>query len=192
MRNSFIGSKIVLGMMGAIAASSANANGPWTLETVQVTATRKPEPIDDIPASLSMVMGDELRLRAARDLRTALSLVGGVEGTPGGDNGPAGSVPALWGLREADAFLLVVDGVPWGGAFNPATPSVDLTNVERIEVLRGAAPATYGATSFVGVIHVIHYSAGQTPAQAGVTAGTHGSFGASLSSDLPSLGSYQQ
>ena len=30
---------------------------------------------------------------------------------------------------------MVVDDVPWGGAFNPATPSVDLTGVERIEVL---------------------------------------------------------
>ncbi len=44
--------------------------------------------------------------------------------------------PALWGLREFDAFLLVVDGVPWGGAFNPALTTLDLTNVERIDVLR--------------------------------------------------------
>ncbi len=126
------------------------------------------------------------------DLRTALSLISGVEGTPGGDGGPAGTVPALWGLREADAFLLVVDGVPWGGAFNPATPSIDLTGVERIEVLRGAAPTTYGATSFVGVIQVIHYAAGATPGFAGISAASYGGYGISGGGNLPGLGNYQQ
>jgi iron complex outermembrane receptor protein len=162
------------------------------LDSVQVTATREPEPIDQVPASISVVPGEELRLRGAHDLRSALALVGGVEGTPGGDVGPAGAVPALWGMREADAFLLVVDGVPWGGAFNPATPSIDLTGVERIEILRGAAPVMFGATSFVGVIHVIHYAAGKTPSTIGVAGGSHGSYGASVYTNLPASGGYQQ
>jgi len=64
-----------------------------------------------------------------------------------------------------------------------------LTGVERIEVLRGAAPVMFGATSFVGVIHVIHYAPGQAPARIGLTGGTHASYGASLSTNLPSLAS---
>ena len=110
--------------------------------------------------SVEVITGDELRARGATDLPAALALVAGVSVAPGGDGGPAGSVPEIWGLREFDAFLLVVDGVPWGGAFNPALPALDLTDVDRIEVLRGAAPVMYGATSFVGVIHVIHREAG--------------------------------
>jgi iron complex outermembrane receptor protein len=163
-----------------------------TLPAVQVTATRDAEPVDDVPASITVINGDELRLRGANDLRTALSLVAGVEGTPGGDAGPAGAVPSIWGLREADAYLLVVDGVPWGGAFNPATPSLDLTGVERIEVLRGAAPVMFGATSFSGVIHVIHYAAGKTPATASLSGGSYGSYGAALTTALPAIGSYRQ
>ena len=76
-----------------------------------------------------------------------------------GDAGPAGAVPEFWGLREFDAFLLVVDDVPWGGAFNPALTTLNLRDVDRIEVLRGPAPVTYGATSFVGAIHVVHKGA---------------------------------
>ena len=57
----------------------------------------------------------------------------------------------------------MVDGVPSGGAFNPALTTLNLTDVDRIEVVRGAAPVMYGATSFVGVIHVIHYAAGAAP-----------------------------
>jgi iron complex outermembrane receptor protein len=175
----------------ALAPLSVHGAEPVPLLEVEVTATRKPEPVDRVPASISIVSGEELRARGATDLRTALALVAGVEGTPGGDSGGAGSVPALWGLREQDAYLLVVDGVPWGGAFNPATPSLDLTGVERIEVLRGAAPVMYGATSFNGVIHVIHYPAGQTPSVVGVGGGSYGSVGGFGTGDLPRLGAYQ-
>jgi iron complex outermembrane recepter protein len=107
-----------------------------------------------------------------------------VQGTPTGDGGPAGSVPALWGLREIDSFLLVIDGVPAGGAFNPQTTTVDLTGVERIEILRGAAPVVFGATSFNGVIHVIHYAAGKTPATIAAGGGSFGSYGASYFGSL--------
>ncbi len=167
-------------------------DAPWLLEKIEVTATRVPEPVDHVAASISIVTGEELRARGANDLRTALSLFAGVEGSPGGDGGPAGAVPSLWGLREADAFLLVVDNVPWGGAFNPATPSVDLNGIERIEVLRGAAPVMYGATSFVGVIHIIHYAAGKAPTTVAFSGGSYGSVGASATANLPALGAWQQ
>jgi outer membrane receptor protein involved in Fe transport len=186
---------LALGALGAAALASAAAahaaDAPPIPDNVEVTATRVPELVDNVPASISLISGADLRARGARDLRTALGLLAGVEGTPGGDGGPAGSVPSLWGLGEADAFLLVVDDVPWGGAFNPATPSVDLTGVERIEVLRGAAPVMYGATSFVGVIHVIHYAAGATPTSVGFTGGSYGSVGASATTALPALGGFR-
>ena len=182
---------IVAGWSLVFASGEALADQATSFNAVQVTATRKAEPIDDIPASMTIVSGAELRSRGAQDLRTALSLAAGVEGTPGGDGGPAGTVPSIWGLREADAYLLVVDGVPWGGAFNPATPSITLSGVERIEILRGAAPVMYGATSFVGVIHVIHHAPGDTPSELSVSGGTHGSYGLSGNAELPSNGEYQ-
>src|SRR6202043_939245 len=89
------------------------------LPAIEVTATRIPENVDQVPAHLSIIQGDELRARGVTDLRTALSLVAGVEAPPGGDTGPAGAVPSFWGLHELYAFLLVVDGVPWGGAIRP-------------------------------------------------------------------------
>ncbi|MBL6750850.1 MAG: TonB-dependent receptor [Nevskia sp.] len=159
---------------------------------IQVTATRLPEAVDRVPASVTVIRGEELRARGAVDLRSALSLVAGVEAPPGGDAGPASAVPSLWGLHEFDAFLLVVDGVPWGGAFNPSIPTLDLNDVERIEVLRGAAPVAYGATAFVGVIQVIHYPAGHAASQAQAGYGSYGSAIASGSAALPQLGGLRQ
>jgi outer membrane receptor protein involved in Fe transport len=101
-------------------------------------------------------------------------------------------VPSFWGLHEFDAFLLVVDGVPWGGAFNPAITTLDFTDTQRVEVLKGAAPVLYGATSFVGVVNVIHYPAGEAADEADLAFGSYGSLRGSASLVLPALGGYRQ
>jgi iron complex outermembrane receptor protein len=165
---------------------------PTLAETIQVTATRVPEDVEQVPASVTVITGAEIEQRGATDLATALANVAGVAIAPGGDAGPRSSIPELWGLREFDAFLLVVDGVPYGGAFNPALSSLDLTNIDRIEVLRGSAPVMYGATSFVGVIQVIHRDAGAPGGEARAWVGNNGTYGGSASSPLPAIGTYVQ
>ena len=137
----------------AAAALSQDAPVSGPLSTIVITATRIPETADRVPAAISVISGSELRARGASDMATALSLVPGVEAPAGGDAGPSSAVPSFWGLHEFDAFLLVVDGVPWGGAFNPAITTLDFTDTQRVEVLKGAAPVMYGATSFVGVVN---------------------------------------
>ena len=149
------------------------------------------EDVTVIPASVTIIDGDDIRARNANDLQSALSLVGGVSIAPGGDAGPAGSVPEIWGLREFDAFLLVVDGVPWGGAFNPDLATLSMENIDRIEILRGAAPVMYGATSFVGVIHVIHRIAG-APGNGRLSFGNYSSGGASASVPLSQSAAIRQ
>ena len=173
-------------------AALTHAQTTTQYERIQVTATRVPEDVISTPASVTVISGEELAARGVDDLAGALSLVAGVNVAPGGDGGPAGSVPEIWGLREFDAFLLVVDGVPWGGAFNPALPSLDLTNVERIEVLRGSAPVMYGATSFVGVIQVIHRAAGDTIGSATLGVRNHGGGLAAVVVPLAAHGSARQ
>lgn len=160
--------------------------------TVVVSATRTPVMAERYPGLATVLSGESLRARGATDLRAALSLVGGVDSPPGGDSGPAGAVPALWGLQEFDAFLLIVDGVPYGGAFNPALPVLDLRGVERIEILRGAAPVSYGATSFVGVIQVFHYAPGRTPGTIALAGGTEDHASGFAAFDLPRLGAFDQ
>jgi iron complex outermembrane recepter protein len=171
-------------------AAAETQSGP--LDMIVVTATRTSEPLDLVPADISVVSGEELRARGARDLATALSLVPGVEAPAGGDAGPSSAVPAFWGLHEFDAFLLVVDGVPWGGAFNPGITSLNFTNVQRVEVMKGSAPVIYGATSFVGVVQVLHYPAGEASDEADIAVGNYGSALGSASFALPEFGGYRQ
>jgi len=58
-----------------------------TLEPIEVTSSKLPVTLRDAPATVTVVSGDELRARGARDLRTALSQVAGVAIAPGGDAG---------------------------------------------------------------------------------------------------------
>jgi iron complex outermembrane receptor protein len=140
---------------------------------LEVTATKIEEDLLSVPSVITVIHADDLARFGVRDLSSALALAGGTSIARGSDEGPAGSVPEVWGLREVDAFLLLVDGVPCGGAFNPQTTAIDLTNIERIEVVRGSAPVTYGATAISGVINIIH----RHPEKGMVAEVSGGSFG---------------
>lgn len=178
--------------MAESSAGSTVVEPPATqLATLVVTATRVPEAVDQIPADISVVSGEELRARGSRGLASALALVPGVEAPDGGDAGPSSAVPSFWGLHEFDAFLLVVDGVPWGGAFNPMITTLDQNDVQRIEVLKGSAPVVFGTTAFVGVIHELHYPAGQAANTVDIAYGNHGSARGSASFVLPVIGDYK-
>ena len=178
---------VLTGALGFTSVVTAQSS-----DEIVITATKIPERAEQIPADISVVPGNELRQRGASDMATALALMPGVEAPPGGDAGPSSAVPSFWGLHEFDAFLLVVDGVPWGGAFNPGITTLNLTNIERVEVLKGAAPVMYGATSFVGVVHAIHYPAGEAANEADIGYGSYGSIRGSLSAALPQWDNYRE
>jgi outer membrane receptor protein involved in Fe transport len=179
-------------MAGAARAQTTPETAATELSTLVVTATRTPEAQGQLPADLSVVTGGELRARDAHDMAAALALTPGVEAPAGGDAGPSSAVPSLWGLHEFDAFLLVVDGVPWGGAFNPMITTLDMNDIQRIEVLKGAAPVMFGATSFVGVVQAIHYPAGAAADEADIAFGSHGSARGWASFVAPRIGDYRQ
>jgi outer membrane receptor protein involved in Fe transport len=172
-------------------AAPASQQLPVIKEQVEVVATRLPEAPHEVPASIEVIGGDTLRAMGATNLRQALALAAGVEVAPGGDDGPAGAVPEFWGLREFDAFLLVVDDIPWGGAFNPALASLNMRDVERIEVLRGSAPVTYGTTSFVGVIHVVHTAAAAEHSYFSLGGGTFKTGSGAIDLALTSKGAWK-
>ncbi len=179
-------------LAAGVAHAQTPGEAPATLSTLVVTATRMPEALDQVPAEISVVTGEELRARDAHTMASALALVPGVEAPAGGDAGPSSAVPSFWGLHEFDAFLLVVDGVPWGGAFNPMITTFNMNDVQRIEVLKGSAPVMFGATSFVGVVQELHYPAGEAANEVELSYGNHDSARGQASFVLPQIGDYKQ
>src|SRR2546430_17076586 len=100
----------LLVVAGTQTSAQEQPKPPQRIPTVEVVGTRIPERPHDVAASIEVFSGDELRARGATSLKDALALAAGIAIAPGGDAGPASAVPEFWGLREFDAFLLVVDG----------------------------------------------------------------------------------
>jgi outer membrane receptor protein involved in Fe transport len=182
----------MVGAFHGVASAARASEADEAFEPVVVTATRLPVDANRLAAMITRVSGEELNRRGAEDLRATLSLVSGSEAPPGGDAGPASAVPSFWGLHEFDAFLLVVDGVPWGGAFNPAVATLDLHNIDRVEVLKGPSPVALGQNAFVGVIQVIHAPAGEARPVLSLAGGEHGSFEGAFTVNLPKTAGFAQ
>jgi iron complex outermembrane receptor protein len=119
---------------------------------VSATKTRR-NPIE-IPNGTAVVSGLELRRSGARTLADALIDVAAVETGGGSDNG--GRLPniGMWGLKEFDALLITVDGVPVGGPFNPSLAQIAVDDIERIEIVKGPQGTLHGVSAFAGMVQV--------------------------------------
>ncbi|HMA28264.1 MAG TPA: TonB-dependent receptor [Thermoanaerobaculia bacterium] len=125
-----------------------------TTSTMAVSATKIEEDALDVAAPVSVVSGDELRRRGARTVAEALQDVAGLDTGNGSDDGSRLANIGVWGLKEFDALLVTVDGVPAGGPFNPSLAQISVEDVDRIEIVKGPQGTLYGVSAFAGMIQV--------------------------------------
>ncbi len=123
-------------------------------EEVVVSAARGPEIETEIPGQATVITGEELRKKNARTLADALQDVVGLDTGGGSDNGARLPNIGMWGLKEFDALLVMVDGVPVGGPFNPSLSQIDVEDIDRIEIVKGPQGTLYGVSAFAGMIQV--------------------------------------
>ena len=147
---------------------------------IVVSATRTVRDQRDVPNATSVVTGAELRRRGTRTLADALQDVVGLDTGDGSDNGSRLPNVGMWGLKEFDALLFTLNGVPVGGPFNPSLSQLPIEDVDRIEVARGPQGTMYGVSAFAGMIQVFTSSAqsgGTVTVGGGSFSQGQGSFG---------------
>ncbi|HTO88143.1 MAG TPA: TonB-dependent receptor [Thermoanaerobaculia bacterium] len=130
-------------------------------ETVVVSATQGPETELEIPGEATVVTGEELRARGVTNLADGIQDVMGLDTGQGSDNGPRQPNVGLWGLKEFDALLFMVDGIPVGGPFNPSLSQINIADIDRVEIVKGPQGTLYGVSAFAGMVQVFTKS-GQT------------------------------
>jgi len=147
---------------------------PIELEGFVVTGTPVPRTAGTVASHVTVMEGEDLRLRGVTRVVEALSEVPGLVVV---QNGSYGSVTSTFFRgAEGDHVKVLVDGVEMnqvGGGFDLS--GLLLSNVERIEVVRGAASALYGSDAMAGVIHIITRR-GKGPRTVSLSA-SGGSFG---------------
>jgi outer membrane receptor protein involved in Fe transport len=123
-------------------------------EDVVVSATKMVEEEVDVPNAVTVVKGEELRRRGTRTLADALQDVVGLDTGNGSDNGPRLPNIGVYGIKEFDALLITVDGIPVGGPFNPNLVMIPVDDIDRIEIVRGPQGTLYGVSAFAGMVQV--------------------------------------
>jgi len=127
-----------------------------SLETVQVTATRTEQSIQDVSEAVSVVTADEIDRQGPELLAEMLR---GVPGAFFQQTTPGQGIPIIRGLKGSQVLHLV-DGMRLNNAFFRNAPNqylglVDAYATERLEVVRGSAPSLYGADAMGGVVQVL-------------------------------------
>jgi outer membrane cobalamin receptor len=160
MRFSRVSQLIFAGLLSVICQVvpfSAFAGEPVRLDEVVVTATRLEEPIEDVAQDVTVITGKEIAAGSYRDLTEIVRNTSGLHLTEYGNRG-ANSLASLRG-STAEQVLVLVDGKrlnkPGDGLFDLNTFPVPIENIERVEILRGASSALYGADAMGGVINII-------------------------------------
>ena len=166
---------VLLGLLVGGSAFAAEAEVPSVMmDEVVVTATRMAEPLSKASASVAVVTAEEIAARGATRLDEVLQDVVGLHVVSSGSAGSLSSA-SIRG-SEASQVLVLIDGVrlnsPQYGQFDLNQLPVALNEIERIEVLRGAASALYGSNALGGVINIITRSPEESPStQVGWTEG---------------------
>lgn len=129
---------------------------PVKLQELVVTPGKAEEPASEVTESITIITAEHLEQSAAVDATEALRAVPGLFLRQNGGIGGS-SVPYLRGTLGTQTVVLI-DGIQVNDptlGYQFDFDDLDTSNIERIEVIRGAEAAMYGPGAVGGVINVI-------------------------------------
>lgn len=129
-------------------------SSPDTLETVVVTATRTPKLLKETPVVTRVITSADISRSGKPDIGALLEQqMPGVEFSLGMAQNPQINMSGFGG----GGILFLLDGERLAGETldNPDYSRLNLQNVERVEIVKGAASSLYGSNATGGVINII-------------------------------------
>jgi len=148
--------KIILPSLLMTQLFTANVFADTTLKTsdVFVTATRTPISKKNVIADITIISEEEIKLAGSSSLPELLQRQPGIEIS---NNGGQGKVSTLF-LRGASSThsVILLDGIRIDSATAGLTAieNIPLSQIEKIEIVRGPASSLYGQDAIGGVIQI--------------------------------------
>ena len=128
----------------------------FSIEEIIIEATKIPTPLNLVNSSIEILTEQDLLDSGAQSLPDALISLPGVYGT---QNGGAGGATAIYLRGGAPRYtLILIDGIRLNDSLDPNgydLSNFDMSNIERVEILKGAQSSLYGADAMSGVINII-------------------------------------
>ena len=132
------------------------------LDTVTVSATRRREPVRDVPLRVETLSADSLERSGAGSLSDTIGALPGVDVKT--DGGPGRGSITMRGVSVGEATIatvgVYVDDVPFGSSsafVSGGSSALDLSllDLNHIEVLRGPQGTLYGAGAMGGLLKYV-------------------------------------
>jgi iron complex outermembrane receptor protein len=170
------------------AAFSQQDPGDSIFEEIVVTATKRAQSIYEVPIAVSAFEGDKLAQQGIMDIVDVGKFVPNLNITQFSAGHVSSSNPFIRGIGLQDHLIttdpgvsVYLDGVYLGRQIGQ---NWNLTNIERIEVLRGPQGTLYGRNSIGGAINIITKEPGSDPGiKVGVEFGTRERLNADIYAD---------
>ena len=128
----------------------------YELEEVEVTGTRVPMTVGQATRMVTVLDRDDIAAVPAQSVNDLLKYAVGVDVRQRGDMGVQTDISIRGGTF--DQITILLNGInicnPQTG-HNAADFPVDISEIERIEVLEGPAGRVYGTSSLVGAINIV-------------------------------------
>lgn len=179
MRRRSLSVALAVALTGAVTlpaqAQDSAANGADELDRITVTAQKREQQIQDVPLSISAYSGDFLQQQGISDYGDLGTLVPGLEVQTQSVSNPSISIRGITAdlddPTQEPRISLFQDGVSISRARGS---SVEIFDMERVEVLRGPQGTLFGRAAEIGALHFIQNKA---------RSGTAGGFELGLGSD---------
>jgi iron complex outermembrane recepter protein len=144
------------------AAVSEDGVAGSRLDEIVVTAQKRMERLQDVPAPVTVISAEPLATHNQLRLQDYYSMVPGLALAATGNNGaPVVAIRGIFTGPDTNSTTgIVIDEVSYGntitvGGGSFQAPDVDPSDVERIEVLRGPQGTLYGAASIGGLLKYV-------------------------------------
>ena len=140
--------------VAVLAAHAAPASSQTVLGPIVVTGSREPQPLGRVTADVVVIDAERIRNSTADSVEDLLRREAGVQLSRTGGPGQSASV-FIRGGSSANTVVLI-DGVRIGSATlgQVEFESLGLSQIERVEVLRGPGSSLYGADAVGGVVQI--------------------------------------
>jgi vitamin B12 transporter len=141
----------------SLACTSVNAqNVLQEINPLVVVGSRVEQPLQGVLPSVSVIQRFDIEKSQAGDLSELLMGQPGMEFSRSG--GPGSPIFVYMRGASSTQTLVLVDGIPFSseGAIGGSSPleTIPMSQIERIEILRGNASALYGPGAMGGVIQI--------------------------------------